>query len=172
MVAERLREALIPTAYAGARSRGLKIWLAFWLLLGVYLSSAAFIAQLSLLLASSTLCFTLLLLPFLYLWSLVDAHRTARGSAGSRPGVAALMSLLVPGQGQAYLDRDRRGWCIWLFLVGPWVMALLTLLEAVRIPDTLATALLVWAGMSPLPLVLASAYDAYRLGKRLHTKSH
>ncbi len=150
----------LGTAYAGDRTRGLKIWAAFWALLasavalGGWERAEAYAAEL--------MCaFTLI---FLYPWSLIDAKRTASGPPSPpSPWWAALLSLILPGLGQAYVGRDGRAWKIWGSVSVVWVLFEVSYgFELPEVVSDVATILVLPTGLAPI----LSAYDAYRLARR------
>ncbi|MDK2465197.1 MAG: hypothetical protein QI223_10565 [Candidatus Korarchaeota archaeon] len=150
----------LGTAYAGERRRGLAIWLTFWALvvavvaLGYWGRPAAVVAGM----------WCILALVFLYPWSILDAWRTAKGADfRSRPWVAALLSLFLPGLGQAYLGRTGRAWKIWGYVSAAWVLFVGSMRYDLPGVVTDATAILaISTGLAPV----LSAYDAYKTARR------
>jgi len=113
-------------------------------------------------LVASYLC--LLLLVYLYPWSLIDAWRTAGEPGLPSPDRAGILSLLLPGLGQAYLGLYSRGWKVWCYVAAAW--ALLISAEELGITGVLSdvfTALALSTGAAPV----LSAWDAYRTAKRI-----
>lgn len=149
----------LGTAYAGDKRRGLAIWAAFWALvvavvaLGYWGRPAAVLVGMWLILA----------LVFLYPWSILDAWRTASRDFRPRPWVVALLSLFLPGLGQAYLGRAGRGWKIWGYVSAAWVLFFGSMRYHLPGVVTDVTAILALStGLAPV----LSAYDAYKAAKR------
>ena len=106
----------------------------------------------------------ILALVFLYLWSILDAWRTASGADfRPRPWVAALLSLFLPGLGQAYLGRTGRAWKIWGYVSAAWVLFFGSMRYHLPGVVTDVTAILALStGLAPV----LSAYDAHKAAKR------
>ncbi len=94
----------------------------------------------------------------------MDAWRTAKGADfRPRPWVAALLSLFLPGLGQAYLGRTGRAWKIWGYVSAAWVLFVGSMRYDLPGVVTDATAILALStGLAPV----LSAYDAYKTARR------
>ena len=102
----------LGTVYAGERGRGIRTWVAFWAILLALIGAG--LTRTAVGLVASYLC--LLLLAYLYPWSLIDAWRSAREPGPPSPDLAGILSLLLPGLGQAYLGLYSRGWKVWRYV--------------------------------------------------------
>ena len=103
-------------------------------------------------------------MAYLYPWSLIDAWRSARESGPPSPDLAGILSLLLPGLGQAYLGLYSRGWKIWCYVAAAWTLMVSTReLGITGILSDVFTVLALSAGAAPV----LSAWDAYRNAKRL-----
>src|SRR5438034_2779980 len=97
---------------------------------------------------------------------------TERGHGSSAPGIAALLSLLVPGLGQAWLGAVRRG----LLVAAPVIVVLAallgfiaggdrrTLVDALLRPGVILALLVAIIGLGIYHVI--AIQDAYRLGLR------